>query len=85
MCLTVCDDWPSEYKSVYANGRYIGVCECRHNVLSFTPCWDCRVRVMAVGVSELRYKILKLYDFNENQILNLARECEENMKRGETF
>ena len=81
MYLTICDDWPSDYKSVYADGRYIGVCECRHNVLSFVPYWDNSVRIMAVGVTGLRYKILKLYDFDENQILNLARECEESMKK----
>lgn len=85
MYLTICDDWPSDYKSVYANGCYIGVCECRHNVLSFVPCWDYKVRIMAVGASELRYKILKLYDFDENQIFNLAKECEESMKSGESF
>ena len=84
MDLTITNDWPSGYRSVYANGRYIGVCECRHNVLSFVPCWDYKVRVLAVGVSELRYKLFEAYG-SEDTILNLAMECEDSMKRSETF
>lgn len=85
MRLTVYDNFYTLYKEVYANGHYIGCCECRHNVLSFRPVWDPSVRIMAVGVSELRHKILKLYDFDENKILNLAIDCEDSMKGGSTF
>lgn len=85
MRFTFYDNYFTLCKEVYADGCYIGCCESRHNVLSFRPAWKPSVRVMAVGVSELKYKILKLYDFDENKILNLAMGCEDSMKRGETF
>lgn len=85
MYLTVYDNPVTQFKEVYANGGYIGCCECCHNVLSFRPVWNPSVRIMAVGVSELRYKILKLYDFDENKILNLAIDCEDSMKGGSNF
>ena len=85
MRFTFYDNPVTVYKEVYADGCYIGSCESRHNVLSFRFVWEPSVSVMAAGVSELKYKILKLYDFDGNKILNLAMDCEDSMKRCETY